>query len=29
MPKENWIAFSKKIAKQQTKRGYLKFTNKL
>ena len=29
MPKEDWTAFSKRIAKQQAKRRYLKFPNKL
>ena len=29
MPKENQTTFNKKIAKQQAKKGYLKFPNKL
>ena len=29
MAKEDWIAFNKKITKQQAKRGYFKFPNKL
>ena len=28
MPKEDWTAFNKRIAKWQAKRGYLKFPNK-